>query len=105
MLGRPHLHDEHRDALFDRNVRLYLGARKGSVNAGIRETLNLSNERQNFWAYNNGITFVCDSFDYNGDTGEITVRKFSIVNGCQTTVSIASSPDPAVADVSVTCCR
>ncbi len=95
------LYDEYRDTLFDRNVRLYLGARKGSVNAGIRETLNSADERRNFWAYNNGITFVCDGFDYNDTTGELSVRKFSIVNGCQTTVSIATSPDMAPEDVNV----
>jgi hypothetical protein len=95
------LHDEHRDALFDRNVRLYLGARKGSVNAGIRETLRSPEERRNFWAYNNGITIVCDSFDYDPATGQLTIRKFSVVNGCQTTVSVASSQESASADVGV----
>ena len=95
------LHEEHGSALFDRNVRLYLGARKGSVNFGIQETLNSPEERHNFWAYNNGITVVCDDFAYDPDTGELVVRRFSIVNGCQTTVSIASSPDPAAADVAV----
>jgi hypothetical protein len=84
------LHDEYGQALFDRNVRLFLGARKGSVNAGIRDTLNSDNDRSNFWAYNNGITIVGDTFNFDGLTGELLIKKFSIVNGCQTTVSIAS---------------
>lgn len=95
------LHDEHRQALFDRNVRLFLGARKGSVNAGIRDTLNSSEERQNFWAYNNGITVVCDNFDYDATNGLLIIKKFSIVNGCQTTVSIASSSELAAEDIGV----
>jgi hypothetical protein len=95
------LHGLHGPALFDRNVRLYLGARKGSVNFGIRETLNSQQERQNFWAYNNGITIVCDDFTYDKSSGEITIRRFSIVNGCQTTVSIASSSEQAAEDVAV----
>jgi hypothetical protein len=84
------LYAEHRDSLFDRNVRLYLGARKGSVNAGLKETLESPAERNNFWAYNNGITFVCRDFDYDESDGRLKLTNFSIVNGCQTTVSIAN---------------
>src|SRR5205814_990914 len=47
------LYNAYEDRLFDRNVRLFLGSKKGSVNAVIAETLK-SNERTNFWAYNNG---------------------------------------------------
>lgn len=50
------------DRLFDRNVRLFLGAKKGSVNAVIAETLK-GKEKHNFWAYNNGVTFVCSEFE------------------------------------------
>jgi hypothetical protein len=42
------LYQAHGDQLFDRNVRLFLGARKGSVNAGIRDTLSSTTERKNF---------------------------------------------------------
>lgn len=34
------LYDRYEERLFDRNVRLFLGVRKGSVNAGIAETLS-----------------------------------------------------------------
>jgi len=95
------LYQEHRDTLFDRNVRLFLGTRKGSVNAGIRDTLNSSEDRGNFWAYNNGITLICDSFELGADNTQVKLRKFSIVNGCQTTVSIANSSDEASASVGV----
>lgn len=93
------LYDSHGDRLFDRNVRLFLGARKGGVNAGIRDTIDSKSERANFWAYNNGVTFVCDSFERKGT--KLTLNNFSIVNGCQTTVSIATSPLTAVKDVRV----
>ena len=89
------LYHVHGDALFDRNIRVFLGARTGSVNAGIRETLASSSERRNFWAYNNGLTFICDRYEFEPTTGRLTVHNFSIVNGCQTTVSIVSGPDPA----------
>jgi AIPR protein len=80
------LHDTHGERLFERNVRLFLGARPGSVNAAIAETLGDGKERGNFWAYNNGITIICSSVDAHD--GYVKVKDFSIVNGCQTTVSI-----------------
>lgn len=101
-LGGSQLRDlylDHGDRLFDRNVRLFLGARKGGVNAGIRDTIDSDLERLNFWAYNNGVTFVCDSYEPDGD--KLTLHNFSIVNGCQTTVTIANSPASAVKKVRV----
>jgi len=74
------------DRLFARNVRLFLGTRAGGVNAGIRSTLESPNERMNFWAYNNGVTLVCDSFELDRQSNSLTLANFSIVNGCQTTV-------------------
>src|SRR5262249_52741317 len=47
------LYKKYEDRLFERNVRLFLGAKKGSINAGIAETLR-GPDKSNFWAYNNG---------------------------------------------------
>jgi hypothetical protein len=93
------LYSSHGDRLFDRNVRLFLGARKGGVNAGIRDTIDSQNDRPNFWAYNNGVTFVCDRYTLAGDI--LTLQNLSIVNGCQTTVTIANSLPAAVKQVRV----
>lgn len=94
------LYETYGDRLFDRNVRLFLGARKGGVNAGIQETLGSKTERKNFWAYNNGLTFICD--DYSSPSrGKLKLTNFSIVNGCQTTVSLASASAEALKDVRV----
>jgi len=87
------LYNEHKDRLFDRNVRLFLGARKGSVNAGLANTIKSSSHRGNFWAYNNGITFICDQAQHQGNN--VTITNFSIVNGCQTTVSLAENDGTA----------
>lgn len=97
------LHEKHGDRLFDRNVRLFLGARKGGVNAGIRDTLLAPSERKNFWAYNNGVTFVCDRYDKKptNKPTKIVLHNFSIVNGCQTTVSLANATSAAVKDTKV----
>jgi len=95
------LYAAHEVALFDRNVRLYLGERKGSVNAGIRETLDSAADRGNFWAYNNGVTVICDRYLWDAEKGELRLLNFSIVNGCQTTVLVATSTDRAASAVAI----
>jgi len=93
------LHREHGDLLFARNVRLYLGSRPGGVNAGVRTTLKDEDSRGNFFAFNNGITFVADSFSVSEDG--MTLLNASIVNGCQTTVSLSRylPPDDETVEV------
>jgi len=93
------LHARYEDSLFDRNVRLFLGVRKGSVNAGIAETLKDKSDSLNFWAYNNGITVICDDF-IPGAT-QVELKNFSIVNGCQTAVSLAHGPEENLKKISV----
>lgn len=93
------LYSKHGARLFDRNIRLFLGARKGGVNAGIRDTIDSPSERPNFWAYNNGVTFICDRYECDGTL--LTLHNFSIVNGCQTTVTIANSIAASAKQLSV----
>jgi hypothetical protein len=91
------LHRTHKDKLFAGNVRLFLGRPKGSINAGIINTAK--NSPGKFWALNNGITVVADNVTLSdGPEGatKLTLNRFSIVNGCQTT----SSLDRANADKS-----
>lgn len=95
------LYDKFGDELFARNVRLWLGAKKGSVNAGIQDTLNDEADRGNFWAYNNGVTMICDNFTYDKNNQQLQLKNFSIVNGCQTTVSLARKASEVTEDVSV----
>jgi len=82
------IYEKYEDRLFDRNVRLFLGARKGSINAGIAETLR-SSDRVNFWAYNNGLTLVCSTFSVRDS--RVRVEEFCIVNGCQSTRSLVDN--------------
>jgi AIPR protein len=86
------LYDKYGDLLFDRNVRLFLGNRKGSINAGIAETLRDDRQRGKFWAFNNGITMLCDAFEVDNQEEAVKVSNFNIINGCQTTVSVAQAP-------------
>jgi len=93
------IYARHEEKLFDRNVRLFLGARKGSVNAGIAETLRDPNSSKYFWAFNNGITIICDEFKPGNKFVEL--NNFSIVNGCQTVVSLSQAPGENISRVSV----
>ncbi len=95
------LYEEFGDDLFARNVRLFLGAKKGSVNAGIINTLEDSTDKNNFWAYNNGITMICDDFNYDADKSILKIENFSIVNGCQTTVSLYKSKESVDDNITV----
>ncbi len=86
------LHNKYKNQLFEGNVRLFIGERKGGINEKIIETaLTRSGE---FWALNNGLTIVADSFEQV--TGnKYLIRRFSVVNGCQTTVSLTRAIERA----------
>jgi hypothetical protein len=92
------LFDIHEDRLFAGNVRLYLGNRKGGINDQIIKTAKTS--PGNFWALNNGITIVADSAEISEDKpSTLVLKRFSIVNGCQTTSSLVRANPDASAKV------
>ncbi|QVN05918.1 AIPR family protein [Pseudomonas rhodesiae] len=82
------LYSQYDNQLFEGNVRLFIGQRKGGINEKIVETAE--NRHGDFWALNNGITIVADSFEEIA-ANKYTIRSFSIVNGCQTTVSLSKA--------------
>lgn len=77
-----------RDSIFDLNVRPYYGS-KGLVNKEIWDTCTGS-ESDRFWFLNNGVTMVCDAFDFTRDPDNpvLKIKNAQIVNGCQTTVTL-----------------
>ncbi len=75
----------HQNKLFEGNVRLFVGSRKGGINEKIIETAEV--KPGVFWALNNGITIVADSYEQLSER-RFKLSRFSIVNGCQTTVSL-----------------
>ncbi|HAN45472.1 MAG TPA: abortive phage resistance protein, partial [Cyanobacteria bacterium UBA8156] len=82
--------ERHGEQLLERNIRRYLGLQGNRVNEGIRNTL-ISDEKNNFYFYNNGITLTCDSFSYNAlQSGDYQVRveNLQIINGGQTCMTI-----------------
>jgi hypothetical protein len=82
--------ERHGERLLERNIRRYLGLQGNRVNEGIRDTLN-SDERNNFYFYNNGITLTCDKFSYNAlqnSDHQLQVENLQIINGGQTCMTI-----------------
>ena len=79
--------------LFEGNVRLFIGQRKGGINEKIIDTA--TTRPGEFWALNNGITIVAESFEDITNT-KYRLRHFSIVNGCQTTVSLAKAIEGSI---------
>jgi hypothetical protein len=79
---------EPRDAIFDLNVRPYYGS-TGKVNKEIWSTCT-DQDSSRFWFLNNGVTMICDSFDFTSDPDMpiLKIKNAQIVNGCQTTVTI-----------------
>jgi hypothetical protein len=93
------LHATYGDRLFAGNVRLFIGARKGGINEQIIRTAQ--ENPGNFWALNNGITIVADTVEVSADGNpkKIDVKRFSIVNGCQTTSSLVRAGADSTAKV------
>lgn len=87
-----------RDSIFDLNVRPFYGT-KGKVNRDILTT-GTSDEAVRFWFLNNGVTMVCDAFDFNRDPDEprVKITNAQIVNGCQTTVAIREAFESGALD-------
>lgn len=82
------LYKQHKERLFEGNVRLFIGERKGGINNKIIDT---AMERPNdFFALNNGITIVAEAFKESSGR-KYKLNNFSIVNGCQTTASLCKA--------------
>jgi hypothetical protein len=85
------IYDRWDSRLLEANVRVFLQA-KGSVNRGIKDTLERAPEK--FLAYNNGLTATASSvtvFTTNKGLLISKIHDLQIVNGGQTTASIHSA--------------
>lgn len=81
---------EPKDAIFDLNVRTFFGIEDNYVNSGIFNTCTSKESSPLFWFLNNGITMVCDHFEFSQDPDNpyVSLKNVQIVNGCQTTVTL-----------------
>ncbi len=84
-------YEQHRERLFDQNVRKPLGLT--SVNAAMVDSL-LNNPHE-FWYFNNGITVLCDSIRTNyfarraeGHPVRLELANARVVNGAQTVAAV-----------------
>ncbi len=77
------------DDLLEKNIRKYLGHRQNKINQQIQQTL-LSDKKENFYLYNNGITMICSKFSENGFATDkmVKVDDLQIINGGQTCKTI-----------------
>ncbi len=77
--------------LFSKNVRYGLGNTR--VNRAIKNTINNDKENKNFILFHNGISMVCESFDYNKNSKELVAKNYSIVNGAQSILAFYKESD------------
>jgi len=88
--GISQLLEQHGDRLLQRNIRRYLGLHNNRVNQAIHQTL-CSDKSDKFYFYNNGITVVCDKFDYNAfqkSDYQVQLKNMQVINGGQTCKTI-----------------
>ncbi len=73
------------DVIFDENIRLYEG--NVPVNEGIKRTAK-GEDSKYFYFFHNGIVFICDECQNSTGSQTVTLSAASVVNGCQTIVSL-----------------
>lgn len=84
------LYSTHRDALFEKNIRYFLGVRSSAVNRGIHESLG--NKAHEFFYLNNGVTAIAHEIRPKGTRNgghRFELDGLSVINGAQTIASCA----------------
>lgn len=81
------VYDEHRERIFQQNVRYSLGLRSRSINKKIYETA-VGVAGKSFWYFNNGITIICDEINESANGKVINLKNAQIINGAQTTYAL-----------------
>lgn len=108
LLDLVKLHNEHGKALYERNIRTFLGHRT-EVNVSIRKTLD--EKPKEFMYLNNGVTALCqeiypkDTSAAKGGRKRLRLKGFSVINGAQTIASsarfLADNKDKSIAEARV----
>jgi len=94
------IYERYGSRLLEGNVRSFLSA-KGKVNSGIQGTIRSNPEM--FFAYNNGITATAEGVEVECRSDGVFITEatnLQIVNGAQTTASLAASQRKDGADLS-----
>lgn len=80
--------DTHGEKLLQQNIRNSEGATAANKDIYISAT---SNESENFYFYNNGITILCDEWEYDQPSWILRIKRPQVVNGGQTIRQIHSA--------------
>lgn len=94
------IYQQYSARLLESNVRSFLNTR-GEINKGILNTI--LNDKSKFFAYNNGISTTADSIELTHTDKGLLITSFKnlqIINGGQTTASLASAVIKNNADLS-----
>jgi AIPR protein len=75
------LYEQHGEQLLQQNIRVYQGDK--ATNASIKQT-SIGDDSDNFFHYNNGVTFLCETAGWDQFISTLTLDKGQIVNGGQT---------------------
>lgn len=84
------LYTEHGEQLLQQNIRLSQG--DSATNERIRQACS-GEEAANFLHYNNGVTFLCETAQWDQFTAKMTLNRAQIVNGGQTIRVLSKSAD------------
>lgn len=98
------LYHRYKTDLFSANLRGYLGSRESNsnINNGIKTTAH--EQPKNFYVYNNGITALVLDYELGRRSKggrKLKINGISIVNGAQTTGSIANLAETPSSDMQV----
>jgi len=96
-------YDNYGDHLLVRNLRLTLG---GKINEEISDTIETSPTRDLFYLYHNGISIICEKMKLTKPKSgppHLTLKNASIVNGGQSTVTLAMLDKSLVKQVYLPC--
>ncbi|MER5390820.1 AIPR family protein [Saccharopolyspora sp. NPDC002686] len=92
---------EYGDKLFSANVRGYMPRRRSAenINFGIEQTARSHPGR--FWAFNNGVTALVHDIEQDQNSRKLGVSGIAVVNGAQTTGSLARVDSEKLKDARV----
>ncbi len=99
------LHKDESKALYERNIRYFLGTKSSNVNQSIQETLR--SNKKGFFHLNNGVTALANSIEKKGTSvsPKLKLKGLSVINGAQTISSAADYvkrfPDDDIKDARV----
>ena len=93
----------YQDKLLSRNLRLLL---TGKINRQILETAQDPEHRPLFYLLHNGISIVCDDYEWKADQGKgriLVLTNAQIVNGGQSTATVSKVDPIIIGDMSFPC--